>query len=261
MDSPAIKAAYDPTIRAASDNEPGTISVYDVIGDDMSGGGFTEAKLAGILRNMSGRDIVLNINSPGGSAFQGLAIYNLLRDYEGKVTARVLGMAASAATFLMMAADDIQIGKAAAVMIHNTQSVAVGDRHDMQAANEFMERFDGMLVEVYADRTGGEPKAIGKMMDATTWFFGSQAVESGFADSLLSVDDVQHDDAGQVKNSARSVERVLRNKGLSRSEAKFIISQLKSTLRDAGSDDGAREAPGVSAVSEVLAIIRKDRIL
>lgn len=75
---------------------------------------------------MNGADVTVNINSPGGDMFEGLAIYNLLREYQGKVTVKVLGIAASAASVIAMAGDDIQIGRGAFLMIHNCWVVAMG---------------------------------------------------------------------------------------------------------------------------------------
>ena len=113
---------------AASDDN--TISVFDVIGQDYWGEGVTAKRIAGTLRSMNGADVTVNINSPGGDMFEGLAIYNLLREYQGKVTVKVLGLAASAASIIAMAGDDIQIGRGAFLMIHNCWVVAIGNRHD-----------------------------------------------------------------------------------------------------------------------------------
>ncbi len=86
---------------AATDDN--SISVFDVIGQDYWGEGVTAKRIAGALRAMNGADVTVNINSPGGDMFEGLAIYNLLREYEGRVTVKVLGIAASAASVIAMA--------------------------------------------------------------------------------------------------------------------------------------------------------------
>lgn len=214
--------------------------------------------MAAILRSLDGRDVQLNINSPGGDVYTGLAIYNLLKDYQGQVTARVMGIAASAASFIAMAADKVEIGKAAVMMIHNTQTIAAGDRHELQAVADWMAPFDSMLAEIYADKSGKDPKAIGKMLDASTWLYGQQAVDAGLADGLLSVDDTTHDGNSQATNSIRQIEHQLRARGLSRSESQSIISNIKSALSDSGAGGTGDPAPtAVNPINEILAFMTK----
>ena len=93
---PSALDRWDGGIKAASTDD-NSISVFDVIGQDYWGEGVTAKRIAGALRAMNGADVTVNINSPGGDMFEGLAIYNLLREYEGRVTVKVLGIAASAA--------------------------------------------------------------------------------------------------------------------------------------------------------------------
>ena len=86
----AAMARWNTSLHAASKDEAATINVFDVIGaDPWTGEGFTDKKCAAILRNLGGRDVTVNINSPGGSMFEGIAIYNMLREYDGAVTVKV----------------------------------------------------------------------------------------------------------------------------------------------------------------------------
>jgi ATP-dependent protease ClpP protease subunit len=256
----SVLKAYDPALRAADDGEPGTIGIYSAIGEDFwSGDGFTAKKLGGILRGMSGRDVVLNINSPGGDVFEGLAIYNMLRDHPGKVTARIIGVAASAASFIAMAADEIQIGKAASMMIHNTQTIVAGDRHALRDVADWQEQFDAMLAAIYSERTGMTDKEVGKMLDAETWILGAAAVDQGFADGLLSADTVRQEPS--VTNSVREVERQVRASGLSRAAAQSIISTIKASVSDSPEpalSDSGNTPPAPSAISEVLNHLRSN---
>ena len=99
---------WNPDIRAAADSEKEvSISILAPISEDFMGEGVSSKRISGALRNARGSDVVVNINSPGGDYFEGLAIYNMLREYEGKVTVRVLGMATSAALIIAMAGDVI----------------------------------------------------------------------------------------------------------------------------------------------------------
>ncbi|EEF3733400.1 Clp protease ClpP [Salmonella enterica] len=123
---PSALDRWNGGIKAAATDD-NSISVFDVIGQDYWGEGVTAKRIAGALRAMNGADVTVNINSPGGDMFEGLAIYNLLREYQGKVTVKVLGIAASAASVIAMAGDDIQIGRGAFLMIHNCWVVAMGN--------------------------------------------------------------------------------------------------------------------------------------
>lgn len=143
---------------------------------------------------MNGADVTVNINSPGGDMFEGLAIYNLLREYEGRVTVKVLGIAASAASIIAMAGDDIQIGRGAFLMIHNCWVYAMGNRHDFAELAQSLEPFDTAMADIYAARSGLDIAAVQKLMDTESYIGGSDAVAKGLADSLLSADAVSDGD-------------------------------------------------------------------
>lgn len=146
-------------IRAAREGE-NSISIFDVIGADFWGDGVTASRIAGALRSMNGGAVTVNINSPGGDMFEGLAIYNLLREYEGKVTVKVLGLAASAASIIAMAGDEVQIGRGAFLMIHNCWVYAMGNRHDLAQIAADMAPFDKAMSDIYQARSGLDSAAI-----------------------------------------------------------------------------------------------------
>jgi ATP-dependent Clp protease, protease subunit len=247
-------ARYNGSLRAATDDAPGTIGFYGYVGQDWDGNGWTDARMAGVLRAIGDRDIVVNMNSPGGDVFQGLAIYNLLRDHPRKVTVNILGVAASAASSIAMAADEVRIAKAASMMIHNTQSIAIGDRHTMRDAADWMEQFDGLLADIYADRTGLDAKKIGKMLDVETWMLGAQAIDSGFADALVPADEIVDDpDAKKASNGVRLAEEQLLASGLTRAKAQRIIAEIKAGLSDSATPAGLSDsATKPSAFAELL---------
>ena len=187
---PLALKRWNPGIRAASEDEH-SISIYDAIGQDpWSGEGVTTKRIAAALRSVKGAEVTVNINSPGGDMFEGLAIYNLLRDYSGKVTVKVLGLAASAASIIAMAGDEIRIARAGFLNIHNCWVVALGNRQDLLEVASRLEPFDQAMAEIYATRTGSQRSAMQQLMDADTWLNGSSAVEQGFCDELLTSDDV-----------------------------------------------------------------------
>ncbi len=120
---------------AAEADDPTTISIYDVIGEDFwTGGGFTSKRMGAALRSIGAKDITVEVNSPGGDMFEGVTIYNMLREHPAKVTIDVMGWAASAASVIAMAGDEIRMGLGTFMMVHNAWGVVVGNRHDMRSA-------------------------------------------------------------------------------------------------------------------------------
>ena len=253
--SPRAFDRWNPGVQAAAaDDEERSISVYDVIGQDYwTGEGVTAKRVAGALRSMGSGPVTVNVNSPGGDMFEGLAIYNLLREHKGEVTVKVLGLAASAASIIAMAGDHVQIARAGFLMIHNAWTWAAGNRHDFREYADYLEPFDAAMADVYVARTGQDAKSIEKMMDGETWIGGSKAIEQGFADSLLASDEVE---AGSEKPTAlavRRLENALRASGIPRSEAMRLISEFKASLRDAagGGERDATDKPAQGARLQV----------
>lgn len=218
---------------AAKDDSDRSISVYDVIGYDYwSGNGVTAKRIAGALRGLGAGPVTVNVNSPGGDMFEGLAIYNLLREHDGEVTVKVLGLAASAASIIAMAGDKVQIARAGFLMIHNAWVMAIGNRNDLAEVADTLKPFDDAMASIYAARTGQESKAVAKLMDAETWIGGEAAIEGRFADELLPSDQVEKG-AGKANGSAvRRVEAGLRASGMPKSEAMRLISEIKSSAGD-----------------------------
>lgn len=248
-------------IRAAATEEGAdrSISIYDPIGQDYwTGEGVTARRIAAALRTLGAGPVTVNINSPGGDMFEGLAIYNLLREHKGEVTMKVLGVAASAASVIAMAGDTVQIARAAFFMVHNSWVIASGNRNDLRDIADWLEPFDAAMADIYVSRTSADAKAIAKLMDAESWIGGSAAVEQGFADELLASDQVGQGDAKAQAHAARRLEAALRASGLPKSEAMRLISEFKSGVGDpAGSGEGdptgrAEGNPG----AEVLSALR-----
>lgn len=247
-------------VRAAAENEGDrTISVYDVIGQDYwSGDGVTAKRIAGALRSLGKGPVTVNVNSPGGDMFEGLAIYNLLREHDGEVTVKVLGLAASAASVIAMAGDTVQIARAGFLMIHNAWVMAVGNRHDLTEIASTLKPFDDAMASIYSARTGQDAKAMAKLMDSETWIGGDAAIEGGFADELLASDQVQKG-AGKASASAvRRIEAGLRASGMPKSEAMRLISEIKSSAGDpAGGGEGdptGRVEPALDSFSSTAAL-------
>ncbi|HBR1638035.1 TPA: Clp protease ClpP [Klebsiella pneumoniae] len=247
---PSALDRWDGGIKAATTDD-NTISVFDVIGQDYWGEGITAKRIAGALRAMNGADVTVNINSPGGDMFEGLAIYNLLREYEGHVTVKVLGIAASAASIIAMAGDDIQIGRGAFLMIHNCWLYAMGNRHDFAELAQSLEPFDTAMADIYAARSGLDIAAVQKLMDAESYIGGSDAVAKGLADSLLSADAVSDGDESPAA-ALRKLDALLVKTNTPRSERRKLIKALTGNTPGAVTDPDGKPGAAEDIKPETL---------
>lgn len=256
--SPQALERWNPAVRSAENDGDSTISIFDVIGQDFwTGEGTTAKRIDAALRRIGARDVVVNLNSPGGDYFEGLAIYNRLREHPHKVTVKVLGIAASAASVIAMAGDEVEIARAGFMMIHNTWVVAMGDRHQLREVADWLEPFDAAAADIYAARTGLDGAEIGKMMDRETWIGGSDAVDKGFADSLLASDSIREDvsalsDLGQVL-AAHKLDALLAKLSVPRSERRKLIREVKGTPSAA---PGKPSAAVTEGLQEILSQMR-----
>ncbi len=255
-DTPAgAMARWQPGIAAAAE-DPATISLYDFIGEDVwSGGGWTAKRMAGALRAIGAQNpVTVAINSPGGDVFEGIAIYNLLREHKAAVNVKVMGLAASAASLIAMAGDEILMGEGAMLMIHNAWGVAVGNRHDMRSAADVLEPIDSAMAGIYAARSGQDQKAIAKMLDAETWLSASQAIERGFASALLPPG---HEEPAQASLEAPAQARhqldvILAKTGMPRSERRRLLRDLSSGGTPGAATHPATQDAGLADVGASL---------
>lgn len=261
-DAPSdVLAKWSEKPLAAESDDGNTISIYDVIGEDFwTGGGFTAKRMAAALRSIGKNDVTVKINSPGGDMFEGIAIYNLLREHPAKVTIDVMGWAASAASIIAMAGDDIRMGLGTFMMVHNAWGMVVGNRHDMTEAAALFEGFDSAIADIYQARTGMDRKAIQKLMDAETFMGPSEAVEKGFADSVnegLSADHAETKSLDQRLMARRQTEAALAKAGYPRSMRSEMLAQItNSAPRDAGRDSAARDAGVHAGLRDLINIIK-----
>lgn len=240
---------WEPAIRAAS-SEDATISVYDTIGWSWEGEGVTAKRISAALRAIGGRDVTVNINSPGGDFFEGVAIYNLLRAHPHKVTVQVMGLAASAASVIAMAGDEILMGDGSFLMIHNAWAIAIGNRHDMITASEQLTPFDAAMADVYAARSGMTSIQTAALMDKETWINATQAVEDGFATGLMESSQITHETNAQGnKKYLALVEASMAKAGHSRSTRRDVLKNLFTGTPSAAGDSAMPSAGADIAAS------------
>lgn len=246
---------------AGEDSEDGAmISILDVIGEDFWGEGVSAKNIASQLRSIGERDVTAVINSPGGNYFEGLAIYNLLRQHKGRVTVRIVGIAASAASVIAMAGDQIDIARAGFLMIHNTWVMAVGDRNALRDTADWLEPFDQTAVDIYSARSGMESGDLAAMLDKETWLSGATCVENGLADALLDSDQVEASASARQsmehRIAAHQIDALLAKAGTSRSRRRELMNTLKSDMRNAV-DIGTRDAAVSQGLNGLLETARR----
>lgn len=188
-------------IRASGDTAE--IDLYDAIG----AWGIRASDFKRQLNSIEARTITLNINSPGGDVFDGFAIYNDLIAHPATINVVVKGLAASAASLIAMAGDNIAIADNAFFMIHNAWTIAVGNKAEMDKTSAVLEKIDASLAGTYRDRTGLKLADVVAMMDAETWLDAETAVANGFADGTVSADAKANArfDLSQFKNTPREL--------------------------------------------------------
>ena len=221
----------------AGQQDANTVTIYDVIGEDpWTGGGFTAKRMSAALRSIGNAEVTVKINSPGGSVFEGLTIYNQLVQHTAKVTIEVMGIAASAASIIAMAGDQINMGLGTFIMVHNAWGVVVGNRHDMTDAAGTLSQIDGAMADIYEARTGQKQADIAALMDAETFLTAKEAVAKGFADQVTEAP--KNDGSANARlrpevAARRQLDALLAQQGVPRVERRRMLEAAAGGTRDA----------------------------
>ena len=175
-----------PFFKASVQNDTLEMLVYEEIGNDPWTG--TGVSALDVKRQIdsagSFAKVLVRINSPGGDAFEGIAIGNLIKSLKKPVHVCIDGIAASAASIIAMAGDTIEMGSNAMVMIHNAWSVAIGDSVEMRKTADLLDKISASIAQTYVDKTGKALAEVQAMMDAETWMSAKDCVENGFATTV-----------------------------------------------------------------------------
>lgn len=167
--------------------------VYDFLGyEAVSPKDISEA-----LNNAGGSDVTLEINSPGGYVDAGSEIYTDLKKYQGNITAQVVGQACSAASWIALAADSVEMSPTATMMIHRASTQASGNTDDLSSALNSLDSLDRSFVDLYSEKTGLDKQEVYRMMNETTWMNAQDAVDKGFADKIM----FQNDSSSAIVNA------------------------------------------------------------
>ena len=175
-------------VAAKAETDEATIYLYDMIvnTDDEAEwwGGVSPQAFIKALNEITAGTIHLRVNSPGGSVFAARAIEQAIREHKSKIVVHIDGLAASAASFLIMAADEIRMAPGSFLMIHKAWTWMYGNADDLRKEAGLLDQIDGSLVKTYAKRSGQDEAGIANWMAEETWFEAAAAVELGFADQV-----------------------------------------------------------------------------
>lgn len=199
-------------------------------------------------------NITVWINSPGGDCVAAAQIYNMLTNYNGKVTIKIDGIAASAASVIAMAGDSVLMSPVSTMMIHNPATIAFGDHTDMQKAIDMLNEVKESIINAYVIKTGLSRSKLSHLMDAETWMNANKAIELGFADGLTSDIDLEDKGAVEVTDvlfSCRAVNNALFNK----LEAKYSKPK-QGIVKQAEIPVTAKSEHSVSDIMERLETIK-----
>lgn len=177
-----------------------------------------------VLDSATNEDLEVVINSGGGDVFAGSEIYTILKDYKGKVTSKIVGIAASAASVIAMAGQKVMISPTAQMMIHNVSSMAAGDYRDLQHESDVLKNFNKTIANAYILKSGMDQAELLDLMDKETWFNAQQAKEKGL------VDEIMFDDSSQPKLVA------------SATGTQLIPQQVIDTIRNKVNKDNPNKA-------------------
>lgn len=146
--------------------------------------GANAADLIKSLADAGEKTIHLHINSPGGDVFEARAMASAIVSYKGDVISHIDGVAASAATYLALAAREVRMTDGGIFMIHNSWTLAMGDRSELRKTADLLEKIDGTISSDYQKKTGATAEQVSDWMDAETWFTAAEAKDAGFIDAI-----------------------------------------------------------------------------
>ena len=137
------------------------------------------------MSDADGSYVTLEINSPGGYVDAGSEIYTALKEYQGQVIAKITGQACSAASWIALAADRVEMSPTAQMMIHRASTISIGNSDDLASDLNALNSLDKSFVDLYSQRTGLDAQEVYRLMCNTTWMNAKEAVDKGFADEIM----------------------------------------------------------------------------
>jgi len=255
---PKAKGSYRIENKASSSES--TVYIYD----EISWFGVQAEQFIKDFNAITSATIHLRINSPGGAAFDGTAIYNVIKQHKSKIIIHIDGLAASIASVIAMAGDEVRMAENAFMMIHEPWSIAIGTSQDFRDEADLLDKVGGTIAKTYSsnNRKGKKEPEITDMMAAVTWMTAQEALDNGFIDvieeedkktdkspavmfDLSAYDNVPDALKDQKPNlTKRDIENILIKNGVSQSQAKVLLAEgyKEESHRDDDSPNAQRDA-------------------
>ncbi|WP_204955675.1 head maturation protease, ClpP-related [Metabacillus crassostreae] len=192
------------------ENGVSELTIYGDIGESWWWETTSATDVDNALKSAGSNDLIIHLNSPGGSAFDGIAIYNRLKAHKGKVTIHVDGWACSAASIIAMAADELIMGAGSMLMIHEASTIVWGSKTLMRKEADMLEKLEDGIIDIYMTRATVEREEIRNMVNEETWFSANEAVEIGFATSTaITEENNTSEDLAQLKAQMQKMQNEL----------------------------------------------------
>jgi ATP-dependent Clp endopeptidase proteolytic subunit ClpP len=267
---------YD--IKARDDRAE--VWIYEFIGEDLwTGGGTTAKSFQKDLSEIKASQIDLHINSPGGDVFDGITIYNLLKQHPAKITTYIDGLAASIASVIALAGDTVYMAENALLMIHRPWGVTTGNDEDHEKTIALLKKVQGSIAQAYISKTGLGEEEILEMMKNETWMNANEALGSGFVDEIEGRIDMaacakfiptmakvgfkQIPEAIKEEQplTAKDAGKALRNAGFTVKQTKMILAKgVSEYLRNVDAPDSDQVDDSLRNVDEEQPQRKKDRV-
>lgn len=167
-----------------AEKDEAEVFIYGDIGASWFGEGVEAKQFAEDLAGIDAKTLHVRINSGGGSVFEGVAIAAAIERHPAHTIAHIDGLAASAASRIAIAADEVRMAKDAFFMIHNARGMAFGEAKDMRDTADLLEKINGSIRDTYVRKTGADADEVEAWMDAETWFTADEARDAGFVDAV-----------------------------------------------------------------------------
>jgi ATP-dependent Clp endopeptidase proteolytic subunit ClpP len=225
------------------------IFIYSEVGGyDINAQSFIEE-----LKDLKDKNLNIHINSLGGSVFDGMAIYNALKNHKNKVTTKVEGIAASIASVIAMAGDTIEMAENSLFMIHNPFTMAGGDAGELRKTADILDKIRDEIANIYASKSAQDIDTLVGLMNVETWFNANETIDSGFANEITKAVKVENSyDLSKFNNITEDkVNQIINNSNLIKTEnmakketelkEKSLLEKIKSLV---SSDIKADHEPG-----------------
>lgn len=182
------------------------------------------------LSEANGDEVVFLINSGGGSVFDGYEIFNLIKAYTGKTTSKIIGMAASAASFIAMAADKVQASALSQIMIHRAANGNRGNSPSHHANADFLNQVDSIIAKAYTMRNKKTEEEMIALMDKTTWFTAEQALEIGIVDEIINNEPSKPKIYNSIENKQEIIDKLMELGSVEDVKKALLNKNLGSTV-------------------------------